>query len=51
MIDALMAGEFERCSSTDLNRPLVGTDTEVSEKVIFPSGDLNNIIIIISFFS
>lgn len=33
MIDALMAGEFERCSSADLNRPLVGTDTEVLEKV------------------
>ncbi|VVC27719.1 Hypothetical protein CINCED_3A023827 [Cinara cedri] len=32
MIDALMAGEFERCSSADLNRPLVGTDTEVLEK-------------------
>lgn len=35
MIDALMAGEFERCSSADLNRPLVGTDTEVLEKVSF----------------
>lgn len=33
MIDALMAGEFERCSSADLNRPLVGTDIEVLEKV------------------
>lgn len=33
MIDALMAGEFERCSSADLNRPLVGTCTEVLEKV------------------
>ncbi|XP_025412202.1 vacuolar protein sorting-associated protein 54 isoform X2 [Sipha flava] len=32
MIDALMAGEFERCSSADLNRPLVGTCTEVLEK-------------------
>ncbi|XP_050424790.1 vacuolar protein sorting-associated protein 54 isoform X2 [Adelges cooleyi] len=32
MIDALMAGEFERCSSADLNRPLVSTDTEVLEK-------------------
>jgi len=37
MIDALMAGEFERCSSADLNRPLVGTDTEVLEKVSFSS--------------
>lgn len=33
MIDALMAGEFERCSSADLYRPLVGTVTEVIEKV------------------
>lgn len=32
MIDALMAGEFERCSSADLNRPLVDTDSEVLEK-------------------
>lgn len=32
MIDALMAGEFERCSSADLNRPLVGNDIEVLEK-------------------
>lgn len=35
MIDALMAGEFERCSSADLNRPLVDTDSEVLEKVSF----------------
>lgn len=33
MIDALMSGEFERCSSADLNRPLVSNDTEVLEKV------------------
>lgn len=35
MIDALMAGEFERCSSADLNRPLVETESEVLEKVSF----------------
>jgi len=41
MIDALMAGEFERCSSADLNRPLVGTDIEVLEKVSFSSKHFN----------
>jgi len=35
MIDALMAGEFERCSSADLNRPLIGIDTDNLEKVSF----------------
>lgn len=35
MIDALMAGEFERCSSAHLNQPLVGTDIEVLEKVSY----------------
>lgn len=46
MIDALMAGEFERCSSADLNRPLVGTVTEVIEKVsILLLEDLTSIFI------
>lgn len=53
MIDALMAGEFERCSSADLNRPLVGTDTEVLEKVTPVGLSVNCLIllkILIHFF-
>lgn len=42
MIDALMAGEFERCSSADLNRPLVGKDTGVLEKVSLSLYQSNN---------
>lgn len=46
-----MAGEFERCSSADLNRPLVDTDSEVLEKVSYIYN--NNIINLIvgNFFN